>query len=173
MGTFVAILGRGSLANPQKKQCSESPREQKTTLKQHFCMYCGKLKTCLARHLQKVLSDEDQVRNLVCLKGREKQKALRSIRLLGDKEYNEKVEPHKRIAVRKPVLQLISESLHCPVCNALIARKNFSKHHLKCSKRAPDYRKRIRQIENEITSKTSLDFDEKLLKQLLVCKMTK
>jgi hypothetical protein len=117
MGTFVAILSRGSLANPQEKQCSESPREQKTTLKQHFCMYCGKLKTCLARHLQKVLSDEDQVRNLICLKGREKQKALRSIRLLGDKEYNEKVKPHKRIAVRKPVLQLISESLHCPVCN--------------------------------------------------------
>jgi hypothetical protein len=167
MGTFVAILSRGSLANPQEKQSSESPREQKTKLKQHFCMYCGKLKTCLARHLQKVHSDEDQVKNLICLKGREKQKALRSIRLLGDKNYNEKVKPHKRIAVRKPVLQLISESLHCPVCNALIARKNFSKHHLKCSKRAPDYRKRIRQIENEITSKTSLDFDEKLLKQLL------
>ena len=49
------------------------------------------------------------------------------------------VNLHQR---RKPIKQKLSESIHCPICSGLFAKQNFAKDELRCSKRAPDRRRR-------------------------------
>lgn len=165
---FIAIL----VHNSSKKgvgemDSSESTSIKCTKLRRHACLFCGDLKTCIGRHLQKVHGKEDAVKEFINKKGVEKIIALCILRLQSDKMYNETVPRQMRIAVRKPVVQLVSESLHCSTCNGLIARKYFSKHHRKCSNRQPDNVKRIRFLEFEELNKSSVSLDENILKELL------
>ncbi|XP_063901212.1 uncharacterized protein LOC135120825 [Zophobas morio] len=120
----------------------DSELKSSTKLKGHYCFYCGKLRTCMGRHLQKVHAKETEVKNMCFKPTKEKNKLLRQLRLKGDQKYNLQVNLHQRIPVRKPIKQKLSESIHCPTCSGLFAKRNFAKHELKCSKRAPDRRRR-------------------------------
>ena len=82
----------------------DSERKPSTKLKGHYCYYCVKLRTCMGRHLQKVMiinfaslhdvmvlqvhAKEAEVKNMCFKPTKEKNKLLRQLRLKGDQKFN-------------------------------------------------------------------------------------
>ncbi|XP_063931866.1 uncharacterized protein LOC135143858 [Zophobas morio] len=156
----ITLLKR-SYTSPIEKS-KEMPN---TKLRAHFCFISREFKTCIGRHLQKMHKYHPKVQE-VCQEQdlREKRKLLTLLRREGDRIYNLQCSPGKRIPVRFAATQEIKNFVTCPNCKGLFARRHFSLHDRKCTKRPPDGTKIVRlAIEMEQESKGE-PLDEILLR---------
>lgn len=126
-------------ANLHVAVSSETPSWQK----KHFCLYCQKFQSKLARHLETVHSGEADVKKFSVLppKNLERQAIIASIRKRGNHVYNNdrRFNTGDLLVCRRPNIRMkktARDFLACGNCKAQISRTLLHVHFKKCTKKS-------------------------------------
>lgn len=113
-----------------------------TDAKKHFCLFCNKMQTKIARHLENVHSSEDEVKKFISLPpgNPERLQIIASIRKNGDHVFNtsRKLNTGQLLVCRRPNKRMNKEArdfLPCGNCKGQYARSVLRHHWRKCTKR--------------------------------------
>lgn len=138
-------------------------------IKKYSCKYCHKLVAKLARHIETVHQDLDEVKKLKLLPKirREKNKSLsmssrarlkiiNAIRAKGNFEHNIKCTLYDNfIPCRRPQknksLKTVSSFAICPNCKDAFSKATLHKHYNKCSGQSSKYNRDIQCMSREVT----------------------
>ncbi|XP_015125309.1 uncharacterized protein LOC107047092 [Diachasma alloeum] len=112
-------------------------------VKRHFCLYCQKFQSKLARHLELVHGKESEVRKFILLppKNKERQSIIATIRKRGDHLYNTDRRFNKGtlIVCRRPnekMKKKAEDFLRCGYCKGQYTRSVLRHHWKKCTQRS-------------------------------------
>ena len=105
--------------------------------KLHFCLYCGKGYQRIARHIQNIHHDEDEVKCLKKLNSKEKSLKLDELRGRGDFHKNMKVlrTGDELVVWRRPSPEMIvkaTDYLPCEHCLIFVTKAELWRHRKKC-----------------------------------------
>ncbi|KYM96449.1 hypothetical protein ALC62_12893 [Cyphomyrmex costatus] len=113
-----------------------------TKSKQHCCIFCLKLQSQLARHLETVHRDEPEVKKFSILpkKNPERKKIIDILRKKGNFKHNKiaEINKGKLIVSRRPHKDTKNTAIHftaCKKCNGYYAKSTIRHHVRKCFKR--------------------------------------
>ncbi|XP_014298069.1 uncharacterized protein LOC103571171 [Microplitis demolitor] len=128
----------GNSACDDKGLTTES--SQLKNIKKHFCFYCKKFHTQIARHLEMKHALEEDVQEFMSYKkgSSERKRAISVIRKKGDFELLVKKNLNKGkivVPVRRPVDKdkcLATKFAVCPACKGLYTKNNIRHHIAKC-----------------------------------------
>lgn len=117
----------------ETKSNSDFEQVRKTKYKQHWCLFCKKLVTAIARHTRLMHYDKEEVKAILLESSfGERQRLLRNLRLQGDNEYN--MTHTNKIFVRVPKHSERQRSgTFCPKCGGLFGKTDVSRHRRRCT----------------------------------------
>lgn len=143
-----------------KMYVTESSGKQ-THSKRNCCYYCKKLQSKIARHLETVHSNEEEVRKFSVLpKGNsERRKIIETIRRNGNFQFNTKKEVNngELIVCRRPNKEwhkTASDFLPCGKCKGFFSKTSLRHHFRRCTGRNSKHSKSIMVLGRTIVART-------------------
>jgi hypothetical protein len=105
--------------------------------KLHCCIYCEKMISEITKHLLRKHKHEREIVDILKMgiNTKERNFALKRLRLTGDDRFNIRVLPNERILLRQPTRRDLSSSVTCYKCSGLVAPTNFARHERNCNKK--------------------------------------
>lgn len=146
--------------NDTEMYVTESSGKQ-THFKKNCCYYCKKLQCKIARHLETVHSNEEEVRKFSILpKGSsERKKIIETIRRNGNFQFNTKKEINngELIVCRRPNKnwhRTASDFLPCAKCKGFFSKTSLRHHFRRCTGRNSKHSKSIMVLGRTIVART-------------------
>lgn len=139
---------------------TESSGKQ-THTKRNCCYYCKKLQSKIARHLETVHSNEEEVKKFSVLsKGNfERKKIIETIRRNGNFQFNTKkaINTGELIVCRRPNIELhrtASDFLPCAKCKGFFSKSSLRHHFRRCTGRNSKHSKSMMVLGRTIVART-------------------
>ncbi|XP_063993690.1 uncharacterized protein LOC135171231 isoform X2 [Diachasmimorpha longicaudata] len=128
------------LSAPDDRELRVDPAASVT--KKHFCLYCQKMQSKLARHIEHKHHDEEDVKKFIQLppKSKERQQIIATIRKNGDYLHNtdKRYNTGKLLVTRRPNIRMkktAEDYITCGNCKGQYARSDLRHHFRRCTKR--------------------------------------
>ncbi|XP_044757076.1 uncharacterized protein LOC123315447 [Coccinella septempunctata] len=155
--------------------------------KKYSCKYCNKLVAKLARHIETVHKDEEEVKKLSLINktkreknqplsaaARERLEMIKKIRAKGNFEHNMKCSTYDEfIPCRRPrqnkAPKTVSDFAVCPQCKETYSKSTLHKHYRRCTGRCSKYNKKVQML-SRLTMGDIHEMAEPQLKKI-ICRM--
>jgi hypothetical protein len=139
--TLTSELSTAALRRYEEVGKSQLHRIKVTAVKQHCCFYCKNFYVEMSKHLIRSHCNEAAVCAIkkMGINSKERNAALKALRLKGDYNHNKNSTLENIITYRKLSKNSVKDTVVCVHCSALLSHKNFARHERKCSGRPPNY----------------------------------